>query len=243
MCYERPMSIAGKASTTPPNVPFAVLPPVKHLRAPSAIHFPEEAMTPEGALHLFLRTLLQRILQLALGDGSTVGSEHFVYWNAREPKRCLSPDVFVKLGVRETWYRSWKTWEQGGVPELAVEIVSSEQEEEPKWEEKFSRYHELGVRELVRFDPEGAPGHRLRVWDRVDEDLVERKVEGDETPCLTLRFTWVVLPVERAAAALRLRDADGRLLPTDAEMKRAERERADRLEARLRALGHDPDSD
>lgn len=224
----------------PPVVPFAIRPAVNHLRAPSAIHFPDEAMMPEGSLHLFLRILLLRILKLELGDANTVGSEHFVYWNAREPKRCLSPDVFVKLGVPETWYRSWKTWQQGGAPELAVEIVSCEREEEPKWEEKLARYHELGVRELVRFEPEVDAGRRIRVWDRVDDDLVERDVEGDEAPCLTLRLTWVVVPADRAPATLRLRDANGRLLPSPEEMERA---RADRLETRLRALGIDPDAD
>ncbi len=231
---------------------FVALPPVKHLRLPASIHFPDEAMRPEGSLHLFLRVLLQRIIHVVLGDAHTVGSEHFVYWNARDPRRCLSPDVFVKLGVAETWYRSWKTWEQGGPPELAVEIVSSEQAAEPKWDEKLLRYHELGVKELVRFDADAAEGRRLRVWDRIHDDLVERVVERDQTTCLTLRLVWVVRPTERAPITLRLMDANDVLLPTPDELERAraaeeraraaeERARADRLEARLRALGVDPD--
>jgi len=228
------MSVARKAAPSSAIVPLAVLPELKYLGAPAAIRFPEEATMPEGALHLFLRILLKRIIERLLGAGSTVGSEHFIYWNARDPKRCLSPDVFVKLGVPATWYKSWKTWDQGGAPELAVEIVSSEQAAEPKWEEKVSRYHELGVRELVRFDPDAPELQRLRVWDRIDEDLVERRVRADNTPCVTLRLTWVVVPTEDAPAALRLCDAGGRLLPTDGEAERlareAERARAEAAE-------------
>ncbi|WP_437931791.1 hypothetical protein WMF37_21890 [Sorangium sp. So ce291] len=40
--------------------------------------------------------------------------------------------------------------------------------------------------ELVAFDPEAAPGERLRVWDRIDGDLVERVVEGERSPCTVL---------------------------------------------------------
>jgi len=167
------MSTARGAIQAPGIVPLAVLPQVAHVRSPNTIRFPEEAAMPKGALHLFLRILLKRILEVALGPASTVSSEHFVYWNAWDPKRCLSPDIFVKLNVAETWYRSWKTWEQGGVPELAVEIVSSEHEEQPKWDEKFARYHELGVHELVRFVPEAEPGKRVCVWERVDDDLID----------------------------------------------------------------------
>lgn len=47
---------------------FVALPPVKHLRLPASIHFPDEAMRPEGSLHLFLRILLQRIIHVVLGD-------------------------------------------------------------------------------------------------------------------------------------------------------------------------------
>jgi hypothetical protein len=34
----------------------------------------------------------------------------------------------------------------------------------------MSAYHELGVKELVRFDADAPEGARLRVWDRVDGD-------------------------------------------------------------------------
>jgi Uma2 family endonuclease len=36
----------------------------------------------------------------------------------------LSPDVFVKVDVPDTSFGSWKTWERGGAPELAVEIMT-----------------------------------------------------------------------------------------------------------------------
>ena len=125
----------------------------------------------------------------------------------------------------------WKTWERGA-PELVVEITSRSDQERWPWEEKLGRFHEMGSREVVRFDPEAAPGQRLRVWDRVEGDLVERVVEGDASPCLVLALWWEVAPLEDIGHALRLaRDVQGRdLLPTPVEA--AERRIAE-LEAEL----------
>jgi hypothetical protein len=95
-----------------------------------------------------------------------------------EPRRCLSPDLFVKLGVPDSSFGTWKAWERGGPPELGVEIINPNEGDGIDWDEKLARYHELGVKELLRFDPAEAEGRRLRAWDRVHDDLVERQVTG-----------------------------------------------------------------
>ncbi len=214
------------------------LPELRYVRAPQPIHFPEEAEVPEGKRHLVLRTFLFRVLQFALGPAHSIGSDQFVYWNARDAHRKVAPDVFVKVGVADTSFGSWKTWERGGVPELAVEIVSPGEGDGVPWEEKLARYHELGVAELVRFDPEGPEGARLRVWDRVRDDLVERQIDGDRTACLTLGLNWIVCPVGVEPIGLRLVDDSSRLLevPEEASERRAQEAARGRAEeARGRA--------
>src|SRR5262249_15736089 len=127
-------------------------PEVRYVREPKPLVFPEEAEVPEGSAHLIVRTCLYQLLKFALGPVHAVGSDQFVYWNAADPKHHqLSPDVFVKLGVPQTPFGSWKTWEQGGAPELAVEIIRPNEGDGTTWESKFGRYYELGVKELVRF--------------------------------------------------------------------------------------------
>jgi Uma2 family endonuclease len=206
---------------------------VRYVREPRPIHFPEEAEVPEGKTHLILRTFLFWLLRYALGPEHSVGSDQFVYWNARDPRRCLSPDVFVKLKVPDTSFGTWKTWEQGGAPDLAVEIVGPNEGDGIAWDEKLARYHELGVREVVRFDPEGEAGNRLRVWDRVRDDLVERQIGGERTPCLTLGLGWCVCPVAGEPVGLRLADGAGELLETREEKEARGRAEA---EARVREL-------
>ncbi|WP_234023719.1 Uma2 family endonuclease [Sorangium cellulosum] len=209
----------------------------RHHRAPSPLHFPEQATVPETKRHLELRTLLYLVLK-TFADRHTIGSDQFVYWLASNPRRCLAPDAFVRLGTPDTTFRSWKTWERGA-PELAVEIVSDHDDDTADWDEKLDRYHELGVLELVRFDPAAPEGQRLRVWDRIQGDLVEREVEADHTACDVLGLHWVVAASNGMPVALRLaRDPAGRDLVLTAEeaaevrAKAAERRIAE-LEAEL----------
>jgi Uma2 family endonuclease len=214
--------------------PSPTPPAVRHLRPPQPIHFPEEAEVPEGKTHLILRTFLFALLRFALGPEHSVGSDQFVYWNARDPRRCLSPDVFVKLRVPDSSFGTWKAWERGGPPELAVEIISPNEGDGVDWAEKLSRYHELGVRELLRFDPEEAEGRRLRAWDRIRDDLVERQVAGDRTPCITLGLMWTVCPVAGEPVGVRLMEDAGRLLETQEEKQQA---RIRELEEELQRRG------
>jgi Uma2 family endonuclease len=192
---------------------------------------------PESMVHLLARTFLFQLLQHALGPEHAVGSEQFVYWVATNPRRTLAPDVFVKLGVAQTLFKTWKCWLRGA-PDLAVEVVSDSDEDPLGWDEKLARYAEMGVAEVVRFDPEARAGERLRVWDRMEEDLVERAVAGDTSPCATLGWTWVVRPIDGAPVGLRLEAADGTLVPSATEAARA---RTAELEAELAELRRERD--
>ena len=78
--------------------------------------------------------------------------------------------------------------------------------------------------ELVRFDADADAGERLRVWDRIDGDLIERIVIDDRSESALLDHGWVVAPDEEHPVALRLETRSGALIPTVSE---ADRERAE----------------
>ena len=190
-------------------------------------------------MHLDCRTILYQLLSDVLGEQHLVCSDQFLYWNAADARQCLGPDVAVRLGTPHQWISSWKTWELGA-PHLAIEVVSAGDAGELPWNQKLARYAACGVRELVRFDPNERTGERVRVWDRIDEDLVEREVRADQTPCAMLPgLHWVVAPADRVPAALRLaRVAVGRdVVPTRVEARRIEQARVAELEAELRRRG------
>jgi hypothetical protein len=187
---------------------------------------PESERMGQSGRHYLMCKALYEILRAAAGPESTVACDAFVYFDAANPKRCLAPDGSVKLGIPQHLFDAWFAWEHGA-PELAFEILSpSDSPERWTFEEKLERYRALGVLELVVFHADGVPGERLRVWDRIDGDLVERVVKDEKTPCLTLDAFLLVGPVDELAAGVRLaRDAEGKdLVLTEAEGRRAEAE-------------------
>ena len=210
------------------------------LSAPAAeeLFFPTEEEAPESKRHLKLRTLLYQVLDLAFADRAAIGCDQFVYWEPTNPQACLAPDAFVCWGQADSLFDSWKTW-QNGTPEVAVEIVSKSDERDRDWNAKLDRYNRLGVRELVRFDPDSTDCP-LRVWDRMSEALVEREVVLPSTPSRCLPGHWVVLPTSELGPVLRLsHDEQGaRLYPTPAEdVLEKSIERLRELEAQLKRTG------
>jgi hypothetical protein len=174
------------------------------------------------------------------GGAHAVGADQFVYFDAANPKRCLAPDAFLKVGVRESLFSSWKTWRHGA-PELCVEILSpSDTEEVLTLDSKMERYRSLGVDELVLFDTDAPVGKRLRVFDRIDGDLVERLVEGETTPSVVLSslgapISFIVAPAPEVGDALRL-ERQGALVLSDAEERDAALQRVAELEREIARL-------
>lgn len=215
----------------------------RYLHAPIPVYFPEAETVPETGVHLRVRTALWSMLRLALADRAMVGSDQFLYWDPTDPKQCLAPDVLVWFGAPDRPFSSWKVWERGA-PHLAIEVISDHDTRDRPWARKLAAYKRSGVIELVRFDPEDAQ-NPLRLWDRLEGDLVEReisKLELERSDLLDLY--WLVEPDADLGRVLRLsRDSSGRdrLLSAEeahhveAEARRIEAQ-AHRIEAEARRV-------
>jgi Uma2 family endonuclease len=172
------------------------------VRAPNPLYFPAEELVPESKRHLELRTLLYQVLKLAFADKAAIGCDQFVYWDPTAPSECLAPDAFVRLGQPDYLFRSWKVWELGA-PQLAVEIISDSDDRDRDWDGKLRKYARLGAVELVRFDP--ADSERpLRIWDSLEQDLVERQLTVPSGESRVLPGFWVVVEDPENGPTLRL---------------------------------------
>jgi Uma2 family endonuclease len=194
------------------------------LRPPAPIHFPTGQKVPEGNLHWLLLVVLWDSVREALGDASLVAPDMFLYWDPTNPRRCLAPDLAVRVGEPSRILKSWKTWEHGA-PHVGVEIVSTWDKTDSTTEEKLERYRQAGIAEVVRFDPEEKDAaQRLRFWDLVEGDMVERDPGDPEARrCDALGLYWCVVESEHLGLTLRLaRDKEGReLLLTSTEKAHA----------------------
>ena len=205
---------------------------LRYVRAPVPVHFPEHEQVPESKRHFRLRTLLFEFLALAFADRATIGSDQFMYWDPTDPKACLAPDAFVRLGEPDHLFRSWKVWEHGA-PHLAIEVISDSDERDSDWDAKLQRYRRVGVLELIRFDPETAdPARMLRIWDAVEGDLAERDLSGSAAASRVLPGHWLVVQDPALGPTLRLsHDALG------ASLYQTPSERMHQLEAELSRRG------
>jgi Uma2 family endonuclease len=214
-----------------------------YVRAIRPLHFPDsdpEWEMSESHRHKRLCELLYQVLAAVLpGEHASIGADQFVYFDPLDPRRKCAPDGFVKLGVPGESITSWKTW-QKGAPELCVEILSlSDTEEKLTLSQKLDRFAAMGVLEVVTFDADAKVGERIRAWESVKGDLVERVVQDERTYSVVLGKWFVVAPylaegrpaLQRLEVALRLaEDAEGTaLVRTYDELERA---RADEAKAR-----------
>ena len=212
--------------------------------------YPTEDDMGEGSLQRFIselfRALVERWLMTRPGGVPTfVGANQFIYWQQFNSKRTLAPDVFVLPGVAPgIKINSWKTWEHGFAPSFALEVVSQD-DYLKDYRDGPTSYDEIGVKELVIFDPEyrndltdrlrfqvfrrlSKPGRGLVRVEATNDDRVRSRVLGCH-----LRAVGANLDT------LRLRLATGpkgdALFPTEAESERVERLAAEAELTKLRA--------
>jgi Uma2 family endonuclease len=197
-----------------------------------------------------------------------VASDLFWYPVEGNPSVRFAPDVMVVFGVPKGRRGSYRQWNEGGIaPQVVFEILSPGNTVQEMLS-KQAFYSAFGVEEYFVYDCEH---HHLQIWLRSGsgpglQPVPEDRTEGWTSPRLRMRF-WVhsedgltvELPdgtamesyaqvaarrrqAEAARAAAEAARTEAEAARAKAEAARAEAEAArDRLAAKLRELGVDPD--
>jgi Uma2 family endonuclease len=177
------------------------------------------------------------------------------------PAPCQAPDVMVVFGRPKGERRSYRQWEEDGIPpQVVFEILSESNQTAAGRREmarKFAFYQQYGVEEYYIYDPEE---FILEGWLRQGQQLVPIELLSDWiSPRLRIRFAW------QAGEELVLHRSDGQRFLSSVEREerwvrerqraQQERQRAQQAEAaleeerrqqqvlleRLRELGINPD--
>jgi len=170
-------------------------------------------------------------------------------WYAVEgwPSIRVAPDVMIAFGRPKGHRGSYQQWKENGIaPQVAIEILSPGNTK-AEMDEKLEFYERYGIEEYIEYNPDRG---KLDVWQRKGSQLMPI-VFGKEwrSPLLGITFK---LEEDGELSAFH---PDGRKFLTavelDALAQRAEQEhtrteheheRADRLAAKLRELGIDPET-
>ncbi|MBX3207210.1 MAG: Uma2 family endonuclease [Labilithrix sp.] len=202
-------------------------------KRPVAI-YPESDDMGEHELQRFIAELLRPMLARFLAARGVVahaGADQFFYWAPGNPTKRVAPDIYVLPRVRQDIaIRSWKTWETEIVPSFVLEVASDDVTKD--YEDNPVLYDELGVDELVIFDPHARPGSRSR---RVRWQVYRRirgrgfvRVEVSQSDRVRSKVLGAWLRAVGTGDAMRVRLGIGprgeELVPTEAEEERAAKE-------------------
>lgn len=179
----------------------------------------------------FLRPMLERWFA-ARSEVAHAGADQFFYWVEGDPTQRIAPDVYVVPRVAQTPpVASWKLWEMSARPSFALEVVG--QDIDKDYNDNPVLYAQLGVQELVLFDPHATSRSRRRlrwqVFRRVKgRGLVRVEVSNGDRVRLKSLGCWLREVAHRGHPVLRLAtDDEGEtLFPTEAEEERAAKEEA-----------------
>lgn len=157
-----------------------------------------------------------------------------VFPSLRQPP--LAPDVFLSLDVSapEDWHenRAYFFWEYGKAPEVVLEIVSNRKGGELS--SKKYHYARIGVQWYIVFDPQRRLSEVVLQCFALNRGKFELQDDA-YLPELRLGLTlWHGVYERKEDTYLRWCKGDGALLLTG-------NERAERLAAKLRELGIDPE--
>jgi Uma2 family endonuclease len=227
-----------------------------------AVHYPDSDGLPMSDNTLQFRWIvtIQGNLDDLYRDNPDVfvAGDHLIYPAEGDPKARQAPDVYVAFGRPKGDRGSYKVWEEGGVFPQVVFEVWSPHNRASAMQKKFAFYERHGAEEyyivypdfpthldgwrreggrFVEIDPmDGWVSPRLGVrFERTPEDVVLYRPDG--TPFLSF-----LEMAARAEGAARQAAKDAALLAAERERAETERARAEKLAARLRELGLDPDA-
>lgn len=186
-----------------------------------------------------------------------VGADNLVYPVEGHPEICTAPDVYVAFGVPKEDRGSFNVFEEGGVFPQVVFEVRSPSNTAADMVRKLGFYDQYGAEEYYDFDPKK---YRLVAYRRSRKGLEALdEVDGYRSPRLGIQFQLaknklVILGPD--GKPFLTRQEFGDLVEAETQRAEAEARRAeaasrragaaeadvDRLKAKLRAAGIDPDA-
>jgi Uma2 family endonuclease len=202
------------------------------------------------AMNVLIRSLEQGF---ANRDDFFVGGNMFIYYSAKQVRNqdFRGPDFFAVLGVDGNASRQgWVVWDENGrYPDVIVELLSPSTANEDTGIKKDIYERVFRTPDYFVFDP--FDPNSLQGW-RLDANQRYQSLLPNDRGwlwCETLGFwlgTWEGTVDRETAIWVRFFDGSGNLvpLPEEAAQQQAdlERQRAERLAARLRELGEDPNA-
>ncbi|MBE9141177.1 Uma2 family endonuclease [Nodosilinea sp. LEGE 07088] len=193
----------------------------------------------ETDLHRDQIDLLIRLLRWLWQDRQDfyVSGNITIYYSPNQLKSedFRGPDFFVVLGTERRSRKSWVVWEEGGkYPNIIIELLSESTAQTDRGLKKQLYQDTFRTPDYFWFDPNTLEFQGYHLLDGKYHEL-----EPNERGWLWSHQLELYLGIQDQQ--LRFFTPGGQLVPTPEETAQAEHQRNDKLAAKLRELGVDPD--
>lgn len=115
-----------------------------------------------------------------------VSGNLLMYYEEGNPRKSVSPDVFVAFGVSKKKRRTYKIWEEGHAPNFVLEVASPSTYRHDLTRKKDLYASILGVREYYIYDPYHEVDPYFQGYRLVDSVYEEIEFVGERLPSLVL---------------------------------------------------------
>lgn len=131
----------------------------KKIHAAPTIVYPESDGEPMAETDKHRKLMMDYILMLddhfKHDNDVYVSGNLLLYYVEGDPKKCLSPDVFVTFGVEKKQRRTFLTWEEANTPDFVLEVASPKTISNDLGKKKELYASILQVKEYFIYDPLG----------------------------------------------------------------------------------------
>ncbi len=180
------------------------------IRAAPTLVYPESDGEPMAESGRHVRTLLDMIDAIDRYFQDTpdihVCGNMFIYYEEGNPRKVISPDVFMVRGVSKKDLRTYKTWEQQPYLDFVLELASPSTYTKDFNEKKAIYEQILRVKEYCIYDP----------YHEIDPSFIGFRLVGDTYQ--EIAFVEGRLPCETLGLELGERDGVLRLYDPGTEI-------------------------
>ncbi len=228
---------------------------IRYAPTNGAIIYPESDGKPMAETEFHRNALMNTLIILTEvfkdKPDVCVSGNMMMYYVEGDPRKSISPDVFVSFGIGKKLRRTYRIWEEGKPPDFVLEF-SSEKTHRTDQDEKKLLYASIGVQEYFLYDPERQylptplMGFRLIEGEYVPIPMSPDGSVMSETLNLELRLRgdilgfydtvsskWLETPADTAAARA---DQEAARADQEAEMRKQAEAEAARLREELERL-------
>ncbi len=160
----------------------------KKIQSAPTVFYPESDGKPMAEADRHRKLMMDFILILEDNfedqDDVYVSGNLLMYYEEGNPRKSISPDVFVVFGVEKKLRRTYRTWDEPNTPDFVLEVASPSTFKEDMGRKKDLYATVLGVKEYYIYDPLGqiVPsfiGFRLNDGEYQEIEFVNNRLSSE----------------------------------------------------------------